>query len=156
VTNRLVDTFIDPGLALVPSHLDTPAARAMLVAIAYQESGFTHRRQIRGPARGWWQFEPIGVRGVLTHHASQTMAEQVCAWLVYPHVTDPLYQAVEHNDALACAFARLLLWRFPDPLPEQHDAEEGWKQYQSLWSPGKPHPERWPDNYARGWEAVLS
>ena len=47
----------------------------MLVTIAGQESAWTHRRQINGPARGFWQFERGGgVAGVIAHPASRQIA----------------------------------------------------------------------------------
>lgn len=157
MTMRFHDLYIAPGMAALPERMDSTPARAMLYAIALQESGFRHRRQIRGPARGWWQFEPIGVHGVLAHRASRTTAEQVCALLGYS-ATDhrALYDAIEHNDMLACAFARLLLWRLPEALPAREDADGAWCQYIDTWRPGKPHRERWDDNYRQGWEAVTT
>lgn len=149
------DLFITPGMRLVPSRLDSPAARAMLLAIAMQESRFLHRRQIPVPiARGFWQFETIGVEGVLTHHASRSMAEQACALMRYPAEVPAVYAAIEHNDALACAFARLLLWRIPEPLPGSEDSEEGWRQYLATWRPGSPHAHTWGDFYREAWETV--
>ena len=48
---------VRPALALLPAAMNTPQARCMLLAIGLQESRFVHRRQIGGPARGFWQFE---------------------------------------------------------------------------------------------------
>ena len=59
-------------MQLLPAKMDSPQARAMLKAIALQESRFEHRKQIGGPARGFWQFEQGGgVRGVLNHPYSR-------------------------------------------------------------------------------------
>ena len=53
------------AFALLPPAMDTPDARVLLLAIGLQESKFSHRLQIGGPARGYWQFEQGGgVRGV--------------------------------------------------------------------------------------------
>lgn len=152
--NRFLQTFILPGLSILPERMDSPAARAMLFAIGMQESRFAHRRQIRGPARGWWQFERGGVRGVLEHPASRSTAEQVCSMLNYPATVDAVYEAIEHNDMLACAFARLLLWRLPEPLPMADNEDEGWCQYLDCWRPGKPHRHTWDGFYRQAWEAV--
>ncbi|MCV6902125.1 MAG: hypothetical protein NTT76_05400, partial [Achromobacter xylosoxidans] len=54
---KIIDTGISPALALLPAGMDTQAAHVMLLAIGLQESRFTHRQQIGGPARGFWQFE---------------------------------------------------------------------------------------------------
>lgn len=146
--------FLPAGLDLLPARMDSREARAMLLACALQESGFRHRRQVGGPARGWWQFEPIGVRGVLEHPASRTTAERVCELLRYPPDPGALYEAIEHNDALACAFARLLLWRLPQRLPTRGESDYAWSQYIDCWRPGRPHRERWDDNYRAAWESV--
>lgn len=149
--NRLV---ITPALAILPERMDTPAARAMLIAIALQESGLMHRRQLAGgPAHGSWQFEPIGVQGVLSHHATGELAAGVAGVLLYPADRDVIYQAIADNDLLACAFARLLLWRDPEPLPERGQGAKAWEQYLRLWAPGRPRPEKWSDNWLAGWES---
>lgn len=136
------------ALSLLPKRMNSPVARVLLLAIAGQESGFAHRRQTgQGPARGLWQFEQPGLRGVLRHPASSEYAEHVCATLLYQDRRHyELHEALEHNDILACAIARLLLWTDPQPLPG--DAAGAWELYLRTWRPGRPHPERWPANYA--------
>ena len=138
--------IIKAGLALLPENMDTPAARGMLYAIAMQESRFTHRRQIRGPARGFWQFEKIGVRGVLEHRASAHIVRPVLHQLRYPDDPDAIYLALE-NDILAVIFARLLLWRLPMALPGPDEAQEAWNQYIATWGPGRPHRATWDGFY---------
>ena len=81
--DALADDILTPALALLPRHLDTPAASIMLTAICLQESAFDSRagsrwqvinaarRDIKGPARGLAQFElGGGVVGVYKHAAS--------------------------------------------------------------------------------------
>lgn len=135
---------LEPGFSLLPARMNTPRAQAMLMAIALQESDLKHRRQVKGPARSYFQFERAGVRGVLHHGASSTYAEDVCRQLDVLPLVDDVYQAIEFCDPLAVAFARLLLWTDPAPLPDQHHDREGWAIYLRTWRPGKPHPKRWP------------
>lgn len=126
--------------------LDTPAARAMLWAIGRQESRFIHRRQIGGPARGFWQFERGGgVRGVLTHRASADMARKLCAACGVEPTSFAVYPALEHDDVLAAGFARLLLYTDPKPLPpvEPRNENAAWDYYIRNWRPGKPHRHTW-------------
>ena len=139
-----------PALSLLPAQMDSPRARAMLCAIALQESGLQYRAQIGGPARGWLQFEPIGIDGVLQHHSSADLAHGVCHTLGYRAEAGELIAAIEHNDVLAVCFARLLLWRLPDDLPTTE--AQAWAQYVSTWRPGKPHETRWHANWRRGIE----
>lgn len=134
---------------------DSPPARAMLLAIGLQESRFEHRRQIRGPARGFWQFEHGGgVRGVLRHQLTAQPIREVLSVLGYDDEADTVYTAIEHNDVLACACARLLLWTLPQPLPGPQDAEGAWRQYLSAWNPGKPHRKTWDNFYSQAWGMV--
>lgn len=150
----LINTAIDPALALLPT-MGSRAARILLLAIAWQESGMKHRRQVGGPARGYWQFEQGGgVRGVLNHASSKPHIQRVLAALDYSPASSPAdcYVAIEHNDILSASFARLLLWTDPAPLPG--DAAAAWDLYLRTWRPGKPHPGTWAGHYAKATEAM--
>ncbi|MEX0297245.1 hypothetical protein AAH995_28740 [Pseudomonas putida] len=90
----------------------------MLLSSGLQESRLIHRRQIGGPAQGLWQFEKDGrVRGVLEHSITQALARSVCQARGVPVTNAAVYAVLEHDDVLAAAFARLLLWTDPAPLP---------------------------------------
>lgn len=130
--------------------IHSPEATALLRAIGWQESRFDHRRQIGGPARGYFQFEAIGVLEVLQNPASGALARRVLRDLDYPENYPPVmvHQALEHNDLLAVAIARLAIRRHPSPLPAPEQGAEGWAQYIGIWRPGKPHPETWADAWA--------
>ena len=147
------DHIFPAAFSLLPEKMDTPEARAMLLAIGLQESRFEHRVQIGGPAHGYWQFERGGgVRGVLRHPSSETHAKHVCSVLNYRAESDEVYRAIVDNDVLACCFARLLLWTLPGSLPGAAEAQEGWEQYIDAWRPGKPHRETWDGFYERAWK----
>ena len=139
-------------LSLLPEKLDSVEAKAMMIAIAMQESRWDERRQLGGPARGFWQFELGGIRGVLTHSASRPIIESVLARLDYDFSSATSYIAIEHNDVLAFAYARCLLWTLPQPLPGRNDPASGWDQYTSAWRPGKPHRQTWDGFYKAAWE----
>jgi hypothetical protein len=140
--------ILPAAAALLPARLDAVKARVMLIAIALQESRLEHRRQIRGPARGFWQFESGGgVHGVLTHAASKPLIEPVLATLRY--APGDCYDAIANNDVLACVFARLLLWTHPKALPAS--AETAWAYYLATWRPGKPHSQTWDAFYRQAW-----
>ena len=148
---------VPAAYSLLPEAMRSPEATALLLAIGAQESRFESRRQCSGPARGFWQFEPAGVRGVLDHSASHVPIRAVLRALRYgeaDHAGEILH-ALEHNDTLAACFARCLLWTLPGRLPGPNDAEEGWMLYREAWRPGKPRRETWTANYAIGWGAVL-
>ncbi|QYU68584.1 hypothetical protein J4558_00080 [Leptolyngbya sp. 15MV] len=148
---------IVPTLAVMEQKNRIPlsvAAVRMLVAIGWQESRFLWPVQVGsngmvGPARGYWQFERGGgVAGVLRHDASKVAAEWWCANREVAPEPEPVWRALEHDDMLACAFARLLLWTDPRRLPEVEGA--GWDCYVRNWRPGKPHPHTWAEAWALG------
>lgn len=142
----LIDrTVLTPALKLLPERLDTPGARIALLAISGQEADFHHRWQVfdrakpqaMGAARGLWQFERGGgVRGVLTHPASRTLAAEVCRQLGVAPTVDAVYSALHANDWLACAFARLLLLTNPHALPAVGDEDAAFQLYLREWRPG--------------------
>lgn len=143
------------ALSLLPARMDSPEARAMLLAIGAQESAFKHRVQVQGPARGFWQFEEGGgVRGVLEHPVTRPILLPILDTLCYKPVPLDCYIALAHNDVLAAVFARLLLWTHPKALPARGDAAGAWAYYLATWRPGKPHPDVWPALYDRAWKTV--
>lgn len=102
------------ALAVAAPGIDGPVAEALLLGTAAQESGFRRLRQQGGPALGLWQMEPAteaDLRRWLWHHPTlgavdlivtiEGLADQRLCW-------DLRY---------ACAMARLLYWRVPEPLP---------------------------------------
>lgn len=152
-----LEVAIRPALAILPERFNSQAARAMLLAIGLQESRFLHRRQIRGPARGFWQFEVAGVSGVLRHKASKALASELLARLGYRSTrisAREVHACLEHNDVLAAGFARLLLWTLPAALPREANPNDGWAQYLAAWRPGKPHRATWDPFYAAAWEVA--
>jgi hypothetical protein len=150
-----IATALTPGLHLLPAKMDTPEARALLVAIAYQESGLNHRRQLGGGvARSYLQFERAGIKGVLKHKASSLYAKEVCRALDVPASMPGVYRAVEYQDALAVVFGRLLLWTLPQKLPAKDDVEGAWEIYIEAWRPGKPRPLTWESNHFSAWRAI--
>ena len=75
---------VTDALRILPSRMDSPEARVMLLSIGLQESRLHYRRQIGGPARGLWQFElgtkesRGGVWGVYLHAASRYWLQSLC------------------------------------------------------------------------------
>lgn len=162
-------TAIEPALAILPARMKSKEALVMLYAIGLQESRFTYRRQIKGPARGFWQFERDGgTAGVLRHRSSQMYALAACkargltdlteSELIKGHVPSSIieraYRAFEHDDVLAAVFARLLLWTDAKALPELGDAQGAWDLYMRTWRPGKPHRHTWDALYKQTLEEV--
>jgi len=146
---------IPAAFAMLPFEMRRPEAKGMLLAIGLQESRFLYRKQIRGPARGFWQFEENGgVRGVLNHAVTKPLITDVLARLQYSALIDTSYEAIAHNDVLACCYARLLLYTHPEALPGVGEQERAWDYYLATWRPGKPHPETWAECWQRAGEEL--
>lgn len=152
-----VKMFVLPAaFSILPATMHSPEAEALLLAIGLQESRFVHRRQVGGPARGFWQFELGGVRAVMAHERTNADVSLAAAALRYPGSRpEELLEAIEHNDCLAAVLARCLLWTLPAPLSSEHDAAGGWELYLDAWRPGKPHRETWDNCYQRAWALTL-
>lgn len=148
----VIQFVVTPGLGLLPGSMTSPGAVAMLLSIGLQESRFIHRRQIGGPARGFYQFEHGGgVKGVLQHHQTSQLICDILDRLQYDHSSLTSYTAIEHNDLLATVYARLLLWTLPDSLPKQEEYDRSWDQYIEAWRPGRPHRASWDGFYRQAW-----
>lgn len=167
MTPEQLNRIIFPAaFAFLPAEFDTPAARALLISIALQESRLKYRIQIvnrsglwwekpHGPARGLYQFEMGGgVAGVMAHPASRGIAAEVLDTLNYPFAAAVAHEALAFDDILATCFARLLLRTLPGALPGKGQHDESWGQYISAWRPGKPHPETWRGFYDTAWGVV--
>lgn len=163
--NLLANTIanaINPGLSLLPMAMDTPEARVMLLAIGLQESRLVHRRQLVGnpprpvgPAKGLWQFERGGgCKGVVDRPASRYWMASVCKARGVTFNATAIWNALETDDILAAAAARLLLFTDPRKLPHLGDEAEAWRLYMRVWRPGKPHRTTWPDLYVQALTAV--
>lgn len=135
---------IVPALRHLPSYLDSPQARVLMLACMIQESNLNARWQIvdpknpgkRGPARGLAQFELIGVMGVYKHRATNEMLRMLCRDLDVNFDPKAIYGMLEHSDTLAAALTRLLIYTDPKPLPARGDEEGAWEYYLRCWRPG--------------------
>lgn len=124
-------------------------ANIMLVAISGQEAHWTARVQNNnGPAHGLFQFERRGgVAGVLKDDATAALARAACDKAGVAPDSLSVWKALVSDDALAVAFARLLLWSDEAPLCAVGDEEGSWRYYLRNWGPGKPDHARWHINY---------
>ena len=162
---HILANIIEPALRILPPMMASDRARAQMLAIQAQEDPQQVRKQIAGygkdgtiiwgPARGLWQFERGGgVAGVLRHHKTRDIAQDVCWRLGNSGTVAAVYHQLEHNDVLSACFARLLLWTLPGALPARDDVDGAWDQYIAAWRPGKPHKRTWAANFKRAWEVV--
>jgi hypothetical protein len=156
ITDLLVNA-IDPALHFLSTRgvPDSEEAYVLTLAIGYQESRFEHRRQIGGPARGYWQFEKGGgVWNALNAAGAKPHMLAVCKWLDVPTDDTTFFEALAWNDTLAAAATRLNLWVDPNKLPKIGAVEEAWQYYIRVWRPGAPHRNTWDSNYAKAISAI--
>ena len=91
----------------------------------------------KGPARGNWQFEQGGgVKGVLKHPSTAAYAKAVCEARGVEPEQGAVWLALETDQVLAAAFARLLMWTDPQALPAVGQVKDSFDLYLRLWRPG--------------------
>lgn len=160
--SNVISTAISPAMALLPVQMDTPEARVMLLSIGLQESRFTTRQQIGGPARGFWQCEQGtqasrgGIWGFFLHPASRYWLSGMCDERGVSFDPVSIYSALDQDDVLAAGVARLGLFTDPQRLPAVDDCASAWALYLRVWHPGKPKPDTWPALHAQAAAAVVT
>lgn len=134
----VIDRAISPAYVLLPANMSSREATVLLLAIGLQESAFQHRRQIKGPARGFWQFElGGGFRGVLRHASSAQHAKRLLMERGHSGMTESeQFSKLETDDVFAAGIARLLLWTDPKALPVLNRPNEAFEYYIRNWRPG--------------------
>lgn len=143
-----------PSCGLAPLSMNTQQSRLMLMAAAGQESGWTNRMQIGGPARGLWQFDMTAVLDLQAHPVCGPLVLAACAMWDVPSDPATIYEAIAWHDPLACHMARLLLWADPAPLPAVGDAAGAYACYTRVWRPGVERPAAWALVYAQATSAT--
>lgn len=151
---RLLTYAIIPALTELDARgiKDSSAARRFVLAIALQESGLNHRRQVvaggaeNGPAASFWQGEKGGgMILTLKHHATGAHAQALCAAYNVDPTPGGVWEAIRYQDIVAAGLARLLVYTLPGSLPA--NAAAGWDQYVAAWRPGKPHRATWDGHW---------
>ena len=143
---------IDAAFRLLPDKMDTQFARINLAAIGFQETSYKTRIQYgNGPARSYWQFERGGIKGVMLHQTTIRLASELCDARGVDFNSEKIWQAMETDDVLGAAFARLLMWTDSQALPTNE--QDAWTMYaERLWRPGRPHPDKWAASWQFGLE----
>lgn len=158
---------INEAMSLLPQEMNSHEARVMLLAIGLQESRFEFRRQMikrggqllpLGPAKSFWQGERTGgmCAGTVRHPASRYWMHKVCVDCGVAFNRTAIWNAIETDDVLAAAAARLLLFTDPKRLPALGDQRGAWNLYIRTWNPGKPRPKEWPGSYQEAYMTVIA
>ena len=164
----IADKVITPAYALLPANMRSREATVLLLAIGLQESAFKYRRQIKGPARSFWQFEfGGGFRGVQLHGSTAKHAEKLAFDRGYASLNPrEQFDCMELDDVFAAGMARLLLWTDSKALPALDRPDDAFDYYLRNWRPGaytRGTPEqraeirsRWLKNYALAMKEVVA
>ncbi|UXY51647.1 hypothetical protein [Pseudomonas tohonis] len=154
--DSLCRLVIEPALALLPDEMNSPEAQLMLLAIALQESGLEKRPLAEGGPHSYWRSGSPDemVHFVLRCPVTRDLAVTVCDARQVPPVDERVRAALEHDDVLAAAFARLLLWTDPALLPRIDEVDAGHDLYMRTWRTPDPRPELWPEHHARAAQVV--
>lgn len=104
--------------ALTKIGLASPAAINLVTGIGLAESGYRTRRQVGGPALGFWQMEPATEQDCWTNFLDYRplLAALVCK-LSGRREQEITPQLLLNNDLYAAAMCRVKLYRSPKPLP---------------------------------------
>lgn len=152
---RVRSEIIEPALRLLPERMSSQRAVLILLATGLQESRFMYRRELGGPGRGLWHFCIEEVQAVMEHPASRDLTRALCAACSVDWRRDAVYVALEYNDVLAAAFARLLLWTDSESLPAVGDIDGAWAQYLRSWQPSHALRQSWTPMYCQACQLLM-
>lgn len=111
----ILDNVINPTLLALPIPRSAVVAGGLL-GVGLVESGYRTRRQIGGPALGYWQMEPVTHDDIWETFLQYRPALR-SAVLKILNGDSPVPNTLTTNDKYACAMARIKLLRAPEPLP---------------------------------------
>ena len=110
--------------------LYSPASLNLVAGIGMVESGYRTRKQIDGPALGYWQMEPATEHDCWVNFLDyRPLLAGLVRKVALPSI--PQSYLLLTNDPYAAAMCRIRLYRSSDPLPDATDAEalcRYWKQ----------------------------
>ena len=102
--------------ALTKIGLASPVAINLVTGIGLVESGYRTRKQIGGPALGFWQMEPETERDCWTNFLDyRPLLAGLIRKVALPNT--PASSLLLSNDAYAASMCRIRLYRSPKPLP---------------------------------------
>lgn len=121
------DHVVRPALKQINAW--TPAAEQLVMATAMAESGVFFIQQVgRGPARGFFQMEPVTHDDIWERYLSRK--PMLLADLKALIMRDmDLHDQLRGNLFYAAAMSRIFYLRFKEPLPEAND----WPAMASYW-----------------------
>ncbi len=146
---HVIDVACDHLAGAVPA-LGSEAARRLLLGTAVYESQLQAIVQIRGPARSYFQIEPATAHDIArAMFKNEKLADAVSELRTRTPVD--LMAQITANPLFACAIARLVYWRAPEPLPAADDLDGLGRYYKQFYNTmlGKGTAVGWVRTYRR-------
>ena len=134
------------------------AEKLMLGTAVHESDGLRYIKQRRGPALSFFQIEPATARDVLERWLCLPRHDEIRALFRFHFETHhDIEERLLYDLRFACAVARLVYYRVPEPLPPPTLAALAtyWKSHYNT-SAGKGRVEDWIANYRRHVEPVFN
>lgn len=135
--------IIVPAFSNLPSEMDSPEARLLVLATGAQETQYLTRQQDDGPARGLFQMQINDIRDLMNNQMSGNHVWTLCGVLGVTYGSNAMFDALLTDDLFAAAMCRLNYWCIPRPLPAIGDVVGCYAYYELAQRPGKPSYSRW-------------
>ncbi len=120
--NQILELVIRPALQITGLH--SLSAERLMLFTGMVESGYTRIAQIKGPALGVFQVEPRtheDIKKWLNRTDNRRLKESVLAASYMEILPDE--KPLIWNMRYGCLIARILYYRYTEPLPDADDAE---------------------------------
>lgn len=138
----LADVIV-PAFEHLPSEMDSPEARLIVLATGVQETQYQTRQQVDGPARGLFQAQYNFILDLMHNPASGNHVWNLCGVMGITYGSHAMFDALLRDDPFAACMCRLGFWCDPRPLPDVGDVLGAWGAYERVQRPGKPSYTRW-------------
>lgn len=133
----LHDYIIRPTLEHLGDKYNTKVARKLLLATCAQESHCgVYFKQVKGPALGIYQMEPITIRDLFNNSIAhnKTLKVKIAEFQSPAAEKNPEFFSIIGNTFYATAVARANYYRFREGLPAADDIDGIWKYYKKYWN----------------------
>lgn len=135
----LHDYIIFPTLEAMTKYgafaYNSPVARQLILATFAQESHCgEYIKQVKGPALGIGQMEPVTIADLYKNFATGSKRDTLYQFLSPAEIERPELIGVVGNLHYATALARMNYRRFPGALPPFDDRPALWAYYKKYWN----------------------
>lgn len=133
---QLVECVIKPALDDLQLYSED-AVELLLFTCANESLGGTYLHQIKGPALGIYQMEPVTYNDLWQNYIAQQ--KSMCLRLIYhfnaPQMSDEI--RLTYDLRYATAMTRLYYARISEKLPDKNDADAIWNYYKKYYNTEK-------------------